>query len=130
MSSCADSNKDIKIINFWAMGAEGDYVTHLLDEFEKENPGIKIHVQQIPWTAAQEKLITAYASDNLPDIFQLGNTWIPQFKELRALEELSSYVENSHSINDTNYFRGIWDTNIIDSKLYGIPWYIDTRILF
>ena len=49
------------------MGAEGEYVTQLIPDFEQRNPGIKIKVQMIPWTAAQEKLITAFASDNMPD---------------------------------------------------------------
>ncbi len=29
-----------------------------------------------------------------------------------------------------DYFAGIWDTNVIDGSLYGVPWYIDTRLLF
>jgi hypothetical protein len=36
------------------------------------------------WSAAHEKLLTAYAGDALPDLLQLGNTWIPGFVELRA----------------------------------------------
>ena len=125
----SDSDKNVKI-KFWSMGAEAEYVSKLIPQFEKENPGIKIDVQQIPWTAAQEKLITAYASDNMPDIYQLGNTWIPQFVMLNALEPLSERINNSKEIIDTNYFEGIWNTNIIADNIYGIPWYIDTRILF
>ena len=53
------------------MGSEAEYVTKLVPEFEKRNPGIKVKVQAIPWTAAQEKLITAFASDNTPDACQL-----------------------------------------------------------
>jgi multiple sugar transport system substrate-binding protein len=29
-----------------------------------------------------------------------------------------------------SYFGGIWDTNVIDGEVYGIPWYVDTRLLF
>ncbi|HYJ79090.1 MAG TPA: extracellular solute-binding protein, partial [Longimicrobiaceae bacterium] len=29
-----------------------------------------------------------------------------------------------------DYFAGIWDTNLIDGVTYGIPWYVDTRVLF
>ena len=29
-----------------------------------------------------------------------------------------------------DYFPGIWDTNVIGERLYGIPWYVDTRLLF
>jgi len=116
-------------LEFWAMGVEGENVVKLVQEFEKRNPGIKIKVQQIPWTAAHEKLITAYASGTLPDVFQLGNTWIPEFVELNAVEPLNKFIESS-GIKKENYFEGIWDTNVIDSVVYGIPWYVDTRVLF
>jgi len=127
-TSC--NSKDEEVLTFWGLGSEGEYVQKLIPEFEHRNPGIKINAQMIPWTAAQEKLITAYASDNLPDAFQLGNTWIPQFVALNALENLDQRVQKSTEIKPDNYFSGIWETNVIEDIIYGIPWYIDTRVLF
>lgn len=129
-TSCSNKNDEEKIIKFWAMGAEAEYVTKLVPEFEKQNPGIKIKVQQIPWTAAQEKLVTAFASDNTPDACQLGNTWIPQFAALNAIIPLDEYIRTSDQINDDKYFKGIWETNVLDKKVFGIPWYVDTRVMF
>lgn len=77
------------------MGAEAEYVTKLVPEFEKENPGIKVKVQKIPWNAAQEKLVTAFASDNTPDICQLVNTWVPQFSSLQAIISLNDFIAES-----------------------------------
>ena len=128
LSSC--KKEDSNILTFWGLGSEGEYVQKLIPEFEKRNPGIKIKAQMIPWTAAQEKLIAAYASDNLPDAFQIGNTWIPQFVALNALEILDQWVQKSEEIKPDNYFSGIWETNVIENIVYGIPWYIDTRVLF
>lgn len=115
---------------FWAFGVEGEQVAKLVPEFERRNPGIRVRVQMIPWNAAHEKLLTAYASNSLPDLFQLGNTWIPEFHMLGALENLNSMLHESGSLNDSDFFRGIWDTNVIDSALFGIPWYVDTKVLF
>ncbi|MHB1688323.1 MAG: sugar ABC transporter substrate-binding protein [Ignavibacteriaceae bacterium] len=126
---CNSNNGKVQI-DFWAMGAEAEHVQKLMAEFEKENPGIKVKVQAIPWTAAHEKLITAYASETTPDIVQLGNTWIPEFVALNSLEDLGKWVKMSDEIKEQNYFPGIWQTNIIDNHLYGIPWYVDTRVLF
>jgi len=115
---------------FWALGAEGEHVVKLMPEFERRNPRIKVRVQMIPWNAAHEKLLTAYASNSLPDISQLGNTWIPEFRMLNAIENLNSRLGSSSTLKETSYFPGIWDTNIIDSTLYGISWYVDTRVIF
>ena len=65
------------VVKFWGLGNEGEMVKSLIPEFERRHPGIKIELQQIPWTAAHEKLLTAFAGGSLPDVFQLGNTWIP-----------------------------------------------------
>lgn len=112
------------------MGAEGETVQKLIPAFESANPGIHVVIQMIPWTTAQEKLITAFASGNTPDACQLGNTWIPQFQALNALESLDPWVNSSGVIKKEEYFPGIWDTNVLNGLTYGIPWYIDTRLLF
>ena len=117
-------------IRFWAMGREAEVLGTLIPEFEREHPGLRVEVQQVPWTAAHEKLLTAYAADALPDICQLGNTWVPEFAELRALEPLQPYVDASTTVEQADYFKGIWDTNVVDGALYGVPWYVDTRLMF
>ena len=117
-------------LRFWAMGREAEVVSGLIREFEAENPGIRVEVQNIPWTAAHEKLLTAFAADGLPDICQLGNTWIPEFATLGSLTPLQPYVDASSGVQPADYFQGIWDTNLIQDELVGIPWYVDTRLLF
>ena len=112
------------------MGREGEVVSQLLPGFEKANPGIKVQVQQIPWTAAHEKLLTAFVGEATPDIAMLGNTWVPEFVALDALEPLDSRVAASRELPRSDYFQGIWDTNTVDSVTYGIPWYVDTRVIF
>jgi len=117
-------------LRFWAMGREAEVVAELLQDFERENPGIRVDLQQIPWTAAHEKLLTAFAADGLPDLCQLGNTWIAEFATLDALEPLQSRVDASAVVVQDDYFPGIWATNVVDGTLYGVPWYVDTRLLF
>jgi len=129
-TACNSVHETKNVIRFWAMGSEAENISKIIPVFEKENPDIKIKVQQVPWTAAQEKLITAFASDNMPDMCQLGNTWIPQFVSLNAIEDLSEFINKSNEIKPDKFFKGIWETNIIDNKVYGIPWYVDTRVMF
>src|ERR1041385_236741 len=130
VAGCASRSSGRTEVVFWAFGAEGEHAARLMPGFERRNPGISVRVQMIPWNAAHEKLLTAFAGRSLPDLCQLGNTWVPEFKTLNAIENLGPWVLKSASVRDSNYFPGIWDTNIVDSTLYGIPWYVDTRVLF
>jgi len=129
LCGCAQES-GVTTIRFMAMGREAEVVSDLIARFERENPGIRVDVQQIPWISAHEKLLTAFAADALPDICQLGNTWIPEFAALGSLEPLQAYVAASKTIDQADYFPGIWDTNVIAGTLYGVPWYVDTRLLF
>jgi multiple sugar transport system substrate-binding protein len=117
-------------IRFWAMGAEGERVRPLLDAFEREHPGIRVQSQSVPWSAAHEKLVTAYVGRSTPDVSQLGNTWVPEFAALRAIEPLGPWLARPGAPPESSFFGGIWDTNVIDGVPYGIPWYVDTRLVF
>ena len=44
-NSCTSEENNTTTIKFWAMGSEAEYVTKLVPEFEKRNPGIKVKVQ-------------------------------------------------------------------------------------
>jgi multiple sugar transport system substrate-binding protein len=127
LSACAPKQE---VVTFWAMGREGEVVTELLPDFERSHPGTKVVVQQLPWTAAHEKLLTAFAGDATPDMAQMGNTWIPEMAALRALEPLGTRIAASGVIAEKDYFPGVWDTNVIAGAVYGVPWYVDTRLLF
>jgi multiple sugar transport system substrate-binding protein len=117
-------------LRLWAMGREGEVVQELVRDFEREHHELRVEVQQMPWTAAHEKLITAVVGGSTPDVAQLGNTWVPEFAALHALTPLDDDVARSSALAESSYFRGIWDTNVIEGRLYGVPWYVDTRVLF
>jgi multiple sugar transport system substrate-binding protein len=130
LAGCAHHTDDAHTLTFWTIGREGEAITQLLPEFERENPTIHIKLQQLPLTAAHQKLLTAFAGGSLPDMTQLGNTWMPEFVALHALEPLQSRVQQSAVVKPQDYFPCIWATNIYAGALYGIPWYVDTRLLF
>ncbi len=130
IAGCAQPDSGSTPLRFWVMGREAEVISQLLPDFERRNPGVHVVVQQLPWTAAHEKLLTAFAGDALPDICQLGNTWIPELDALGALEPLDARAAASSVVAPADYFPGIWDTNRIDGALRGIPWYVDTRLIF
>ena len=130
LASCDGRSDAITTIDFWGLGVEGEAVKTLVPAFEREHPNIRVRVQQIPWRAAHEKLLTAFVGDATPDVCQLGNTWIPEFAALNGLAALDTLVARSSIVDRDDYFDGIWKTNEVDGAVYGIPWYVDTRLLF
>jgi multiple sugar transport system substrate-binding protein len=118
------------VLTVWGMGREGEVIGNLIPGFERENRNISVRIQQIPFTAAHEKLLTAFAGDSLPDMAQLGNSWVPEFVALGALSPLDLRLRATPEIDRADYFPGVWDSNIVNGRQYGVPWYVDTRLLF
>lgn len=117
-------------VSFWAMGAEAEVAESMVAGFREAHPDIEVRVQRVPWSAAHEKLLTAYVGRSMPDVFQLGNTWIPEFAVLGALEPLDARVEASSRVDREDFFEGALVPNVVDGALVALPWYVDTRLLF
>ncbi len=130
LGAAACTRGDGRTIRFWAMGREGEVAVELVAGFERENPGVRVQVEQLPWTAAHEKLLTAFAGDATPDLAQMGNTWLPEMAALGAIEPLAGRLAATPSIVPADHFAGIWQTNQVDGVRVGVPWYVDTRLLF
>lgn len=126
---CTRAPETVTVIELWAAGREGEIVSSLTRDFEAEHPHLRVKVQQLPWSGAHEKLLTAVVGDSVPDVAQLGNTWIAEFATIGALEPLTERIERS-KLDARDYFPGIWETNRFQGELYGVPWYVDTRLLF
>ena len=129
-ASVACTGRDENTLRFWAMGSEGEIAPQLLAGFERENPGVRLRIEQLPWSAAHEKLLTAVAGDATPDLAQMGNTWLPEMAALGALEPLQPWLAMAPAIQPADYFEGIWRTNEVAGVTVGLPWYVDTRLLF
>lgn len=129
-AGCTRRDPGKAYVRFWSFGREGEVAAELIQDFLVEHPRINVEVQKLPLISLHEKLLTAYAGDTLPDICQLGNTWIPEFAALDALEPLDDRVRTSSVVDRADYFDGIFESNRVDGALYGVPWYVDTRLLY
>ncbi|MBM7693793.1 multiple sugar transport system substrate-binding protein [Peribacillus deserti] len=127
----SSSGKDDKTtINVWGMGEEAKSLPKIADQFEKANPNIDVKVQAIPWDKAHDKLLTAVASKKGPDVIQMGTTWIPEFASANALMDLTPHLDKYPELGSDNFYEGSVETTKVDGKVVGVPWYVDTRVLF
>ena len=112
-------------LDMWAMGAEAENLPALLAALPGGAPRA-LRIQPLPWSAAHEKLLTGFAGGSLPDLGQVGNSWISELTAIGAIQPVPSSMQ---SLVD-GQFAGVVDTNRIDGKLMALPWYVDTRLQF
>ncbi len=111
-------------LTVWAMGNEGVELKTLGEAFMKDNPGTTVNVTPVDWGQAVAKLQTAIAGHQTPDVSQMGTDMMGQFAATKALEAVPANFE------PTAYFDSAWNTNIVDGTVYGVPWYVETRLLY
>lgn len=109
-------------LTMWAQGAEGQDLPALLDEFEAANPGVTVDVTAIPWDAAHNKYQTAIAGGQTPDIAQMGTTWMGDFAD--------AFDPTPAELTDAGFFPGSVNSTEVDGTAVGVPWYVDTRVVF
>ncbi len=109
-------------LTMWAQGAEGEKLPALLKEFEAANPGVTVEVTAIPWEAAHNKYQTAIAGAQTPDIGQMGTTWMGDFT--------NGFDPTPSGFSDAGFFAGSVKSSEVKGTSYGVPWYVDTRVVF
>jgi multiple sugar transport system substrate-binding protein len=117
----ADISGDLRV---WGMGNEGAMLDSLADAFMEQYPNVTVNVTPVAWDQAVTKLQAGIAGGEVPDVSQMGTDMMGQFAKTGALEAVPS------SIDPSQYFEGAWNTNVVDGTAYGVPWYVETRLLY
>lgn len=111
-------------IDVWAMGTEGEALGDFAKDFETANPGVKVNVTAVPWDAAHDKIATAIAGGQTPDVSMIGTTWMGEFAATGALDPTPAMIDSS------GFYEGAWNTTDVGGTNYGVPWYVETRVLY
>ena len=111
-------------LTVWAMGNEGVLLGEMADAFMAENPGTTVNVTPVDWGQAVDKLLTAIAGNQTPDVSQMGTDMMGQFAATGALEPVPA------TFDQAAFFEGAWNTNVVDGTVFGVPWYVETRLLY
>ena len=109
-------------LTMWAMGAEGEALPEFVKTFEEANPGVTVEVTPVPWDAAYSKFQTAIAGGNTPDLAMVGSTWMADFAD--AFQTVPTDLKTD------GMFSGSVDGTMVGDRATGVPWYVDTRVLY
>ncbi|MFH1311929.1 MAG: extracellular solute-binding protein [Candidatus Eisenbacteria bacterium] len=117
------SRDDEAQLVFWQFQRQ-DLMNELIADFEAANPSIKIKLETLTWQSGYEKIIMAYASGQLPDLLEVGSTWMPKLQAEGAVSDITALTA------DLEPRLMMWDLSTFAGRRYGIPWLIGSRVLF
>ena len=124
-AKAVDAGKATGDITVWAMGTEGEKLAAFAKDFTAENPDAKVNVTAVPWDAAHQKIASAIAAKQTPDVSMIGTTWQGEFAKTGALDPTPPDL-----IDSAAFFPGAWATTQVNGTSFGVPWYVETRALY
>jgi len=116
-------SEHMREITFWTlqMGDFAPYVNGVIDEFEKQNPQVKIKWVDVPFSEGEKRTLAAILSDNPPDLINLN----PDFSAILAQK---GALEKVNTDNVKQFNQEIINSLKYKDQLYAIPWYATSAI--
>ncbi|HKI55798.1 MAG TPA: extracellular solute-binding protein [Trueperaceae bacterium] len=119
-------------VTFWdAYSSDGPEVkqleTVIIPAFEKAHPDITVKDVTIPYDNLHQKLITAVAGAQLPDLVRSDIIWVPELANLGVLAPLDQAMPDFKTFS-SDVFSGPLATNFWKGHYYGLPLDTNTRI--
>ena len=108
---------------FWTLqlSAFDKYINKIINNFEKENPGIKIQWIDVPYSEGEKRTLAAIMTDNPPDLINLT----PDFSLLLA-QRNTLYTFNEKKLQ--NFIPSITEVLKYNNKYFGIPFYVTSAV--
>lgn len=92
----------------------------MLDEFENQNPDIKVEMETTPWDQYWVKLEAATTGGNMPDVVTMHSSESYKYMSQDVLMGLNEVVEENN-IDMNEFTEGLADFYTLEDELYAIP---------
>ena len=118
-------------LTVWVMGDATTKFDQLVAPFT-QSTGIKVKAVAIPWDSVDQKMTTAVASGDGPDVLQVGLSKLRTYADTGALLTLDDATLAGHpNLATTNFLDGVaGKATAVGGKVTSVPWISDTRVLF
>jgi multiple sugar transport system substrate-binding protein len=129
----AKEESGVTTVQMWVMPNSLEPIADieaLLKDFEKDNPGIKVKVTSVDWGAAWTKITTAATSGDVPDLVQLGSTWVGSISGMGSLLDMKDRVSELGGKNV--FIPAAWRSTGMEGsgQVTAIPWFMDARAMY
>jgi multiple sugar transport system substrate-binding protein len=105
-------------VSTWGNDSRQKLTQKAVDAFTAANPNIKVNIENSEWTAYWDKLATATAGKNAPDVIQMDESYIAAYGGRHALLDLNK-VKSSLDLSAMD--PKVLDTGKVDGTLVGAP---------
>jgi multiple sugar transport system substrate-binding protein len=91
-----------------------------LDDFEAENPGLKVDVISLSWGQAFEKLSMMIAGGQFPDVIEMPDFWLSRYVRAGQIADLTPYLEGVTFDDDLE--ENTFAYGSVNNRVYTVPY--------
>ena len=117
-------------IGFWTISLQPtftDFFNGLFADYQKANPNVTINWTDLPYDSIQEKLVTAAASGDCPDVVNLNSEMALTLAGKNAVVDMNAEAtEEQRSI----YISSLYNSCKLGDSVYAFPWYGSPNVMF
>jgi raffinose/stachyose/melibiose transport system substrate-binding protein len=127
------SQGDVVEIDFfhrWPNEPKNTYFTELVEEFEAENPDIKVNVESVLNDAYKDKVKVVAGSSDAPDVmFSWSGTFIEELVEGGNVMNLDEWLGENPEVQE-RFYESQMEPFAIDGAQYGLPLGMHAKLFF
>jgi N,N'-diacetylchitobiose transport system substrate-binding protein len=130
LSACGTSagGGEKQEITVWLMKdtATDEFVSRFETEFERDHANLDLKIQIQEWNGITQKVTSALASTDPPDVIEVGNTQVAQYAASKGVTDLSA---KQSELKGDDWIPGLAEPGKVDGKQFGIPFYAANRVV-
>lgn len=138
-------------IEYWGVWDSPAQLAALIKAYQAQHPTIQVRYRSFRYEEYEKKLLEAWAEDRGPDLFAIPVTWLKEYQ--RRLEPMPAVIKvpvletvgsiKQELVTTIKDFQGlapsdvkrkfvpiVYDNVILDNKVYGLPYAVDTLVTF
>lgn len=114
-------------LTFWGLWEDKKTMQVIIDDFQRQNPNIKVNYAKQDIKQYRETLTTRIENGKGPDVFYFHNSWYPMFSSI-----LLPFPSDTISADEfLNSFYPVTQKDLVkNGAIYGIPMNIDTLAMY
>lgn len=114
-------------LTVWLVGTDTPQTArdYLVETFEEENDGWTLQIEEKTWADVSDTYTAALASNDAPDVVEVGNTQALGFADAGLFLPLSDIQDDLGEL-----VGGLVDAGTYEGELYAAPYYAGGRIVF
>ncbi|MFC4586747.1 extracellular solute-binding protein [Sphaerisporangium corydalis] len=94
--------------------------------FRQSHPGITLDIQIQEWDGIGQKVTSGLASNDAPDVIEVGNTQVAEYAASGGVRDLTGKVAD---LGGADWLPGLAEPGKVDGHQYGVPWYAANRVV-